>query len=94
MDIFKSNSRNILNNSYNREFVHKSNIPEIDANGLATLSILATCNYYAMIIGYITILVLLYLFVSWIMSFFSDDKKDEHIDENNDIDEDYCDDEM
>jgi hypothetical protein len=67
---------------------------EVTVGGAATLGIITTCNYYATIIGYITVLVVGYLIMSWIMSFFgsgSSKKKecddDEGLDDIEDEDE-------
>jgi hypothetical protein len=80
---------------------HISNVPThvgttsaVTAGGAVTLGIIAKCNYYATIIGYITVLIVGYLIVSWIMSFFgsSSSAKKKDCDDSNeefdDIDED------
>ena len=72
-------------------------IAGLGTGGVATLGIIASCNYYAMLIGYLTVLILIYLIVSWIMSFFSSSGRDkssaEGFDDFDDLDDEYEDDE-
>lgn len=57
----------------------------------ALMGFIGTCNYYATIIGYLTIAVVVYLIISWFASLFSSNKSSDNYDHDdyNDYD---CDD--
>lgn len=63
------------------------------AGSATALGIITTCNYYATIIGYITVLVIGYLIVSWVISLFGGGSSQKKKDYDDDVFEDIDDDE-